>query len=166
MFAAVSFLVVGVFTATALGDSLSVHRIVLKADNGDYICRVSSPGDPIQAVAMGEPDSTCAFTVIRNGDDSYSFIADNYKYIGRVYTGGINKIQAIKTTIDFSTRFEVTDYNDGKISLRSTNGNYLSRINRGTGYDLIEAAKTSADVFSRFTVMEVKIAGAEFQREQ
>ena len=79
------------------------------------------------------PDVYCQFEVIKNADGTYSFLADNGKYLIRIHRGGINAIEAAKSSIDVDSKFRVMDYDNGKISLQAENGLLWSRINRGGG---------------------------------
>lgn len=111
-------------------------------------------------------DEKCFFKVIRNADNTYSFLAENNKYLGPVYHAAYNVqgIEADKTTIDYSSRLTVTDYPDGTISLRATNGKYLGYVSYGA-YNPIEAVKpTGDDPYARFTVVKVKVAGGYFKK--
>ena len=163
MLAAIALLVVGMFATSALGSPLDVTQIVLRADNGKYLSRINrSFGNPIEA-AKDIPDIFCIFTVLRNGDDTYSFIADDYMYLSRIERDGKENIEAAKKTIDYYSRFSVIGHGDGTISLQADDGKYLSRINRGTNYNPIEVVKDSIDAFSKFKITEVGVAGAKFK---
>ena len=153
------------FCTEFLDMALSAQKIVLQGDNGKYLSRIHRNGiDPIE-VAKDSPDSSCEFQVVKNGDSTYSFIADNYKYLSRIYRKNINAVEAAKDYIDLPSRFDVIDHNNGQISLRAADNKlYLSRVNRGST-DPVEAAKIEADAFSCFTVTQIQVAGAKYQKQ-
>ena len=87
-----------------------------------------------------------------------SLRADNNKYLSRInYTssGGVDRIEAAKSTKDPFTTFLITKTTDGKrIMLKADNGKYWSLILRGSIY-FVEAAKTTPDVFCEFEPFDV-----------
>ena len=144
------------------GSPLNVNQVLLKADTGKYLSRVErSFGNPLEA-SKSQPDPLCWFTVIKNGDGSYSLLADNSMYFTRVDRDTHN-VQAAKTFIDYPSRFTMIEHGDGTISLRSDRGKYLSRISR-EGCNPIEAVKDTIDIYCKFTITEVEVAGAKFLR--
>ena len=117
----------------ANGGSLDI-KIVLQGDTGLYLSRINrgSEVNPIE-VAKSQPDIYCQLEVIKNADGTYSFLADNNRFVSRIYRGGINAIEAVKLSIDEFSKFRIIDHNNGKISLQADNELWWSRINRGGG---------------------------------
>ena len=149
----------------ANGGSLDI-KIVLQGDTGLYLSRINRGygWDPIE-VEKVHPDVYCQFEVIKNADGTYSFLADNGKYLSRILRFGTNAIEAAKSGIDPFCKFNVIDYDNGKISLQADNELWWSRINRGggvNGYNPVEAAKAHPDIFSQFTVAYVYTAGKQY----
>lgn len=75
-------------------------KLLLKADNGNYLCREEDTG--YITAEKNTPDATCQFTVVNQADGTVVLQADNGKYMSRVrilwYL--INQYMAVKSDID------------------------------------------------------------------
>ena len=140
--------------------------ITLQGDTGLYLSRINRGHgrDPIE-VAKIKPDVHCLFKVFKNNDGTYSFLADNHKFLSRYTRNGLNGIEAAKSKLDQFCKFRVIDHKDGRISLQADHGKWWSRINRAggaTGYNPVEASKPCVDYFSKFKVAYIITAGQKF----
>ncbi|KAA1195665.1 fascin domain-containing protein [Photorhabdus heterorhabditis] len=79
--------------------------------------------------------------------------ADNGLFLSRIDRGGggIDFIEANKSTVDIYSKYYLTKINSNKIALRANNGLYLSRFSLVCG-DYIVAVRSSVDIYSVFTV--------------
>ncbi|CAI8006528.1 hypothetical protein GBAR_LOCUS4767 [Geodia barretti] len=88
----------------------------------------------------------------------YILLGNNGRFVSRIRRGTIDYMEAEKVSIDYFCLLRASILYNGKLSLKSDNGNnnYLGRYTRG-GVNDIEAVKVSIDVYSQFTV-EVDIS--------
>jgi len=78
---------------------------------------------------------------------------DTRLYLSRIDRGkGINPIEVAKKLPDIHGEFEVFPNENYTYSFKADNDKYRSRMYRD-GIDAIEAAKTSIDQFSKFTII-------------
>ena len=149
----------------ANGGSLDI-TITLQGDTGLYLSRINrGHGRDTIEVAKIKPDVHCLFKVFKNYDGTYSFLADNHKFLSRYTRNGLNGIEAAKSKLDQFCKFRVIDHKDGRISLQADHGKWWTRINRAggaTGYNPVEASKPHVDYFSKFKVASIIKAGRKF----
>jgi hypothetical protein len=82
--------------------------------------------------------------------EGVALVADNKKFLSRIYRDGRQRIEAAKDVKDPYTRFLVTKTADGKrVCLQADNGSYCSLIQRGDVY-YMEAAKQILDEWCEF----------------
>ncbi|PTS79449.1 hypothetical protein DBR17_11840 [Sphingomonas sp. HMWF008] len=86
--------------------------------------------------------------------DLVVFKGANGKYLSRMNQDGVDAIAAVKADVDIHSIFHAEIQLDGSVALKADGGTHkwLSRINRGTGHDPIEAARDALDDFSRFVL--------------
>ena len=82
------------------------NPVVLKADNGKFLCREDHEEDfqPIEA-HWSWPDAACHFKFLKQSDSTVVLQADNGKYLSRARREGIDLIIANKDTIDATCKF-------------------------------------------------------------
>ena len=149
----------------AYGNLLDI-KVVLQADTGLYLCRINRGNylDPIEADGT-TPDVKCRYTVVKNTDGTYSFIADNARYIGRVYRNNEYTLEAIYTTIGSYSSFNVINHGSAKISLRDNLQNYANRIDSGSGSNPVKLTGNSAEASNaQFTVKYMELGGKMYER--
>ena len=77
--------------------------------------------------------------------------ADNGKYLSRIWRGGVNYIEAAKTSPDVFCEFKAIRVDGNTFAFVGDNGRHLSRIYRG-GINGIESEKKEIDIYSQFEV--------------
>ena len=89
-----------------------------------------------------------------------TLVASNGKYLSRIDVGGgVNPIQAVKSLQDIHCEFRMIKLkgaDEGLFAFQADNGLYLSRISR-SGYQRIEAAKSTIDPQSKFDVERIDV---------
>ena len=82
------------------------NTILLKADNGKFLCREDHEEDfhPIEAF-RSQPDASCRFKILKQSDGTVALQSDNGKYLCRAFLYDIDLINANKDTIDASCKF-------------------------------------------------------------
>ncbi|CAQ85834.1 MULTISPECIES: fascin domain-containing protein [Photorhabdus] len=83
--------------------------------------------------------------------------ADNGLFLSRIDRGGgggIDFIEANKSTIDIYSKYSVIQISANRIVLRANNGLYLSRFSL-VGGDYIAAVKSNIDIYSIFTIEDI-----------
>ena len=154
-----NFFVLAALSATVLAGPFDGKKVLLKADNDKFLCRQNRGGIQIIRAVNSVPGPTCYYEIYRNGDDTYSFRADNYKYLSRIHRD-ISYLEAIKDQIDAASRFTAYDYDDGKISLRGNNGKYVTRADDND----MEITGDIAGPRSQFAIAVIEVAGVNFDR--
>ena len=158
---------VTLWVAPAYGGNLD-YKVVFMADTGFYLCRIyrgNTNHEPIEGDGV-VPASNCRYTVSKNSDGTYSFLADNNLYIGRVYRDSVFALEAYYWYLDASTKFNVINHGSAKISLQSSYSlSYVRRVNRRGGYNPVEVSGNSAeDVLAQFTVEYLELDGKSYER--
>lgn len=73
-------------------------KLLLKADNGNYLCREEETN--YFMAEKNTPDDTCHFTVLNQADGTVVLQADNGKHMSRILWDGTNHYMAVKSDID------------------------------------------------------------------
>ena len=84
----------------------SGNTVVLKADNGKFLCREDHEEDfqPIEA-RRSSSNAACHFKFLKQPDWTFALQADNGKYLSRARREGYDLIIANKDTIDATCKF-------------------------------------------------------------
>ena len=155
-----SFLLFGALVSGAFGVFLDVKSIILEADNGKYL-GIKREGLQIAAVDNNMTKAN-EFEVLQNDDGTYSFKADNHRYISVIeYAEDLHILQASKEQIDQFCRFTIITDKNGAISLASGGGMFWTRTSNADS--VIEAKNYGGDQ-SKFIITQVKVAGAYFSK--
>lgn len=146
-------------STTAAERALLVQKITFQDDKSEfYLCRIEN-GTGINHIKLRRrpPDTkSCEFNVTDNSDGTYSFGADNGRYLGRVTQNGTDFIEALQDSIDLSSKFVVHVYQK-RLLLQCDNGYFWSHKAGG------EVIIVKPD-YAKFTAAQIQLADLNYQR--
>lgn len=128
--------------------------VAFQADDGRWLSRIQRDGlHPIE-VSKSTPDEYCWFRVQPYSGTNPNLImlkADNGAMVRMVMRNNVPVLEALGPELHVNCLLAICKL----VQLRARNGNYLKRVNRGDGFNPIEAATPTPDAFSTFVEVPV-----------